>query len=61
MNRVIGADSQVGWAEVGPTQDNMNGHVSSWLEFSRTGQNWDQAQRICESMMVNVYLLYMAC
>ena len=27
MNRVIGAHSQVGWAEVRPTQDNMNGHA----------------------------------
>ena len=29
----------------------MIGHVSSWLKFSRTGQNWDQAQRIHESMI----------
>ena len=51
MNRQIGADCLVGWSEVGPTQDNMNGHVSAWLKFTNTGQNWDQSQRIREGMI----------
>ena len=51
MNCQIGADCLVGWSEVGPTQDNMNGHVSAWLKFTNTGQNWDQSQRIREGMI----------
>ena len=51
--KVICADNQVGWAEVGPTQDNMNGHVSCLIKLRNTGQNWDLAQRICECMIRN--------
>ena len=29
----------------------MNGHVSAWLKFTNTGQNWDQSQRIREAMI----------
>ena len=51
MMKIIGNDRVVGWAEVGPTQDRMNGHCSMWLKFTNMGTDWDQQQRIREALL----------
>ena len=51
MEKIIGSDREVGWAEVGPTQDRMNGHVSLWIKMTKYGDDWNQTQRIREAMI----------
>ena len=47
---VIPTDKSNGLADVRPTQDHMNGHVSFWLKSSNTGKDWDPSQRTREAM-----------
>ena len=51
MMKIVGNDVNVGWHEVGPAQDRMNGHCSMWLKMTDMGSDWDQAQRIREALL----------